>query len=111
MPRRDSNDSEKKHVAYGLVSDYSVRRTSGGTICGPKFITWPGKVWFSDILTSPEVIRAQELHFKPNFKFSPLIFFFGGGTPVPVAVCGIRPWSISSACKNLKEQHPLRAEM
>ena len=31
-----------------------------------------------DILTSPEVIRAQMLHFKPNFKFSRL-FFFGGG--------------------------------
>jgi len=29
MHRRGSNDSEKKHVAYGRVSDYSVRRTSG----------------------------------------------------------------------------------
>jgi len=63
-----------------------------------------------DILTSPEVIRAQTLHFKPNFKFSPL-FFLGGGTPVPVVVCAIKPWSISIACKNLKGQHPLRAEM
>ena len=35
----------KKHVAYGLVPDYSVRRTSGRSICGPKFITWPGKAW------------------------------------------------------------------
>ena len=32
-----------------------------------------------DILTSPEVISAQTLHFKPNFKFSRLNFF--GGTP------------------------------
>ena len=45
-----------------------------------------------DILTSPEVTRAQTLHFKPNFKFSRLIFFvffffLGGGTPVPVVVC------------------------
>ena len=63
-----------------------------------------------DILTSPEVIRAQTLHFKPNFKFSRLIFF-GGGTPVPVVVCAIKPWSISSACKKLKGQHPLRAEI
>jgi len=30
-----------------------------------------------DILTSPEVIRAQTLHFKPNFKFSRLKL--GGG--------------------------------
>ena len=32
-------------TAYGLVPDYSVRRTSGGSICGPKFITWPGTAW------------------------------------------------------------------
>jgi len=62
-----------------------------------------------DIFTSPEVIRAQTLHFKPNFKFSRLLF--RGGDPVPVVVCAIKPWSISSACKNLEGQHPLRAEM
>ena len=39
-----------------------------------------------DILTSPEVIRAQTLHFKPNFKFSRLIFL--GGEPRPS--CGVR---------------------
>ena len=40
-----------------------------------------------DILTSPEVIRAHTLHFKPNFKFSRLIFFlWGGGSPS----CGVR---------------------
>ena len=33
-----------------------------------------------DILTSPEVIRAETLHFKPNFKFS-RYFCLGGGTP------------------------------
>ena len=59
-----------------------------------------------DILTSPEVIRAQTLHFKPNFKIS-----MSWGTPVPVVVCAIKPWSISSVCKNVKGQHPLRAEM
>jgi len=64
-----------------------------------------------DILTSPEIIRAQTLHFKPNFKFSRLNFLgdprpsCGKVTPVP------KPWSISSACKNLEGQHPLRAEM
>ena len=101
MPRRGLKDSEKKHVVYGLVPDYSVRRTSGGSICGPKFITFLEK-FGEDILTSPEVIRAQTLHFRPNFKFSRLIFF---------VVCAIKPRSISSACKNLKGQHPLRAEM
>jgi len=32
-----------------------------------------------DFLTSPEVIEAHTLNFKPNFKFSRLIFF--GGEP------------------------------
>jgi len=40
-----------------------------------------------DILTSPEVIRAQTLHFKANFKFSRLIFFLGGD---PRPSCGVR---------------------
>jgi len=26
-------------------------------------------------------------------------------------VCAIKAWSISSACKNLRAQHPLRAEI
>jgi len=52
-----------------------------------------------DILTSPEVIRAQTLHFKPNFKI------------LRLGVCASKPWSISSSCKNLRGQHPLRAEM
>ena len=38
-----------------------------------------------DILTSPEVISAQTLHFKPNFKFSRLSFL---GEPRPS--CGVR---------------------
>ena len=41
-----------------------------------------------DILTSPEVISAQTLHFKLNFKFSRLIFFWGGEGPRPS--CGVR---------------------
>ena len=36
-----------------------------------------------DIPTSPDVIEAHTLNFKPNFKFSRL-FFFWGGTPVHV---------------------------
>jgi len=36
------------------------------------------------IPTSPEVIEAHTLIFKPNFNFSRLIFFFfGGGGPRP----------------------------
>ena len=51
-----------------------------------------------DILTSPEVIRAQTLHFKPNFKFSQLFFFFWGGkTPGPVVVCASKAGSICNA--------------
>ena len=34
-----------------------------------------------DILTSPEVIRAQTLHFKPNLNCSRLNFFWGGPHP------------------------------
>jgi len=49
------------------------------------------------------------LNFKPNFKFSRLEFF--GGTPVPLRVCAIKAWSISSACKNLRAQCNLRAEL
>jgi len=33
-----------------------------------------------DSPTSPEVIEAHTLNFKPNFKFSGLNFFFWGGT-------------------------------
>ena len=36
-----------------------------------------------DIPTSPDVIEAHTLNFKPNFEFSRLIFL-GGGTPVQV---------------------------
>ena len=35
-----------------------------------------------DIPTSPDVIEAHTLNFKPNFKFSPLKFL--GGPPFPL---------------------------
>ena len=38
-----------------------------------------------DIPTSPEVIEAHKLNFKPNFKFSRLKIF--EETPVAVGVC------------------------
>jgi len=62
-----------------------------------------------DIPSSPEVIGVHMLNFKPNFKFSRLEFF--GGTPVPLRVCAIKVWSISSACKIFGAQHPLWAEI
>ena len=64
-----------------------------------------------DIPTGMEVIEAQTLNVKRNFKFSRLIFFFGGGDHVPVGVCARLPWSISSEYKNFMAQHPLRAEI
>jgi len=62
-----------------------------------------------DIPTSPEVIRAHTLNFKPNFKFSRLQIF--GGIPFPAEMCASKAWSISSACEYLRAQHPIRAEI
>jgi len=62
-----------------------------------------------NIPTSPEVIGVHMLNFKPNFKFLQLNFF--AGTPVLVGVRASKPWSISSGCKNLRAQHPLKAEI
>ena len=73
-----------------------------------RHVLW--KMFCEDTPTSPEVIVANTLNFKPNFIFSRLNFF-GGGTHVPLRVCAIKAWSISSACKNFKAQHPLWAEM
>jgi len=69
MPERGSNDSEKKHVAYGLASDYSVRALRVGQYADQSSSRGLEK-FGEDILTNPEVIRAQTLHFKPYFKFS-----------------------------------------
>ena len=71
------------------------------------FIAW--KKFCEDTPTSPEVIRAHMLNFRPNFKFSGLNFF--KGTPIPDVVCASKSWSICNACKNLRGQHPPRAEM
>jgi len=63
-----------------------------------------------DINTNSEVIGVHTLNLKANFKFSRLYFFWWGGG-VPLRVCAIKAWSISSACKNLRAQHSLRAEI
>jgi len=78
MPRRCSKDSEKKHVPYGLASDYSVRALRMGQYMDQSSSRGLEK-FGEDILTSPEVIKAQTLNFKPNFKFSRYKVF--GGTP------------------------------
>ena len=72
-----------------------------------RYVVW--KMFCGDTPTGPEVIGVHTLNFKPNFKFSRLEFF--GGTPVPVRVCAIKAWSISSACKIFGAQHPLWAEI
>ena len=59
--------------------------------------------------TTSKVIGAHMWNFKPNFKCSPLKFFWG--TPIRFVVCASKPWLESSACKNFRGQHPLRAEI
>ena len=52
-----------------------------------RHVVW--KKFCEDTPTSPEVIGANTLNFKPHFKFSRL--FFGGGTPVSLDV---RAWCV-----------------
>ena len=73
----------------------------------PRHVVW--KMFCGDTPTSPEVIVANTLNFKANFKFSRLKFF--GGTPVPLRMCAIKAWAISMACINFRAQHPLGAEI
>ena len=72
-----------------------------------RHVVW--KMFCGDTRTGPEVIGVHTLNFKPNFKFLRLEFF--GGTPVPLRVCAMKAWSISSACKIFGAQHLLRAEI
>jgi len=74
----------------------------------PRHVVW--KMFYGDTPTSPEVIVANTLKFKANFTFSRLTFWVGG-TPVPLRVCAIKLWAISSACINFRAQHPLRVEI
>jgi len=65
-----------------------------------------------NIPTIPEVMRAHTLNFKPNLKFSSSFFFFWGGGPCPSS--GVRVHvmcNLNSAYKNLREHHPVRAEI
>ena len=56
--------------------------------------------------TSPEVIVANTLNFKPNFKFAELSFFFGGGPPSQLG-CALGSLDQSLArIKNFRAQNP-----
>jgi len=72
-----------------------------------RHVDW--KKFYEDTPTRPEVIVADTLNFRPNFKFSRLKFF--NGDPLSVPVCAGKPWSICSACENFRAQHPLRVEI
>jgi len=74
---------------------------------GSRHVVWI-KVCYG-IPISSELIDVYTLNFKPNFKFSRLKNL--EGTPVPDGVCASKAWSISSACKNMRAQHPLWAEI
>ena len=69
------------------------------------------KKFQEDTPTSPEVIEPNTLNFMPNFKFSRLKFFWGPSSPLEVCSTSCAHWSICSACKNLRGQHALRAEI
>jgi len=62
-----------------------------------RHVVW--KMFCGDTPTSPEVIMANTLNFKPNFKFSRLKFCFGG-TPSQL-VCGLGSIGQCSACKKI----------
>ena len=63
-----------------------------------------------DSPTSPEVIEAHTLNFKPNFKFPGLIFL-GRGPPTQLG-CALGSLDQSLArIKNFRAQHPLMSEM
>ena len=58
--------------------------------------------------TTPKVTGANMWNFKPNFKYSALKFL---ETPTQFVVCASKPQPVSSACKNLRGQRPLGAEI
>ena len=60
-------------------------------------------------LPNSEVISANLLHFKLIFDL--LFKKIVREAPVPNGGCASKTWSFSSACKNLKAQHPLGAEI
>jgi len=102
--------SRKKLDGFFALPNFRGRLSTNGTLVitpGSRHVVW---IKFCDgILISSELIDVYTLNFKPNFKFSRFKNF--GGNPVPDGVCASKAWSISSACKNMKAQHPLWAEI
>ena len=93
------NDSEKNYLAYGLTV-YEQFRWINMRAVTFSFVDQSSsrdlKKFGENIPTSPispEVIDVHTLNLKPNVKFSRLIFFFWGGTPVPVVVCASKATS------------------
>ena len=76
---------------------------------GSKFIRVNNFHVCAQMYSKSEVIDSNTLNFRPNINFSRL--FFGEGTSVQVGVSASKAWSISSACKKLRAQHPLRSEI
>jgi len=71
-----------------------------------RIIVW--KMFCGDTPTSPEVIMANTLNFKPNYNFSPLfiLFFFGGGTPSQLGYALGSLGQSLARVKKLRGQHP-----
>ena len=69
-----------------------------------RHVVW--KMFCGDTPTSPEVIVANTLNFRQHFKISRAKVFWG--TPILIWVRAIKVWSISSAYKTLRGQHPPR---
>ena len=79
----------------------------------PSLATRRLEKFHEDIPTSAEVIGLHTLNFKPNFKFSRLIFilFFLGGGPPSQLGCALGSLGQSLARFKIWAQHSLRAEI
>jgi len=97
-------------IALNFGRFFALPNFVGGTPCNICPSYHPGYephplVKFRDVtLITPKVVGAHMWNFKPNFKCSPLKFF--GGHWTRFVVCASKTWSISSACKNFRGQHP-----
>jgi len=72
-----------------------------------RHVAW--KRFCEDTPISPEVLVAHTLKFKPNFKFSRLIFFWGG--PSSQLWCALARLGQSATRVKISGSSTLRAEM
>jgi len=103
------SQSARHEAARRRKSEWKVNLGSRNSVRSIWQVAWKSLVRNENTSTIPEVMDFNTLNFKPNFKFSGFKFF--GGPPSHHWVCASKVWSISSACKNLRGQHPLTAEM